>query len=204
MNIAQLVQSCEEQLRSVEDKKNRIAAETKEIIDNATREGRKNLTRAEDMRIDALIADGEAVKAEIERAKKRLAQARGVEADEERIDAQSRQTHAFASAPKTGDQRLSMNGKVERDTEDSPVWVRSADGRPATVERAQRFADHEVIREQIARAEHRDRPIIEAHGDFGHYVRAMTTTGASAIVPTVWSADVSIQGDRRWLPAAAA
>ena len=42
----------------------------------------------------------------------------------------------------------------------------------------------------MSRQSERDRTITGQHGDFGQYLRAMTTSGASAIVPTVWSANV--------------
>lgn len=74
--------------------------------------------------------------------------------------------------------------------DESSKWLRTSDGRPATVERGQRFSDHPVVRDEMARSAERDRIITGEHGSFGQYLRAMTTSGASAIVPTAWSANV--------------
>jgi len=70
-----------------------------------------------------------------------------------------------------------------------PRWLRE-DGRPAVVERGQRFADHPVVAEQIGRAAERDRHIIGMHGGLGELVRSISTTSGSAVVPSVWAADV--------------
>jgi HK97 family phage major capsid protein len=69
------------------------------------------------------------------------------------------------------------------------AWVRD-DGRPGTVARGERFADHEVAREQITRARDRDNAIIGQYGDIGQQMRALTTSTGSAIVPTVWASEV--------------
>ena len=68
-------------------------------------------------------------------------------------------------------------------------WTRQ-DGRPATVERGQRFGDHPVVQEQAARRAQAERPVIEGHGSLGNLVRSMSTTSGSAIVPTLWSSEL--------------
>jgi HK97 family phage major capsid protein len=74
---------------------------------------------------------------------------------------------------------------------DAPQFTRMSDGRNAAVAREQRFSDHEVVREQIERDHARDQAIIGQHGDFAGLVRSISTTsGAAAIVPTVWSSSI--------------
>jgi HK97 family phage major capsid protein len=68
-------------------------------------------------------------------------------------------------------------------------WLRE-DGRPAVAERGYRFADHEVVAEQIARTAERDRHIVGMHGGLGSLVRSMSTTSATAVVPTVWASGI--------------
>src|SRR5262249_49984377 len=64
----------------------------------------------------------------------------------------------------------------------------TADGRNAAVGREERWSDNEVVREMSARTAERDRAIMGQHGEFAQLVRSISTTsGASAIVPTVWS-----------------
>lgn len=79
---------------------------------------------------------------------------------------------------------------VERDGPRQGTWVRSSDHRPAVVERGQRFRDHPVAAEQIERAAGRDEHVVGMHGGLGSLVRSMSTTSGSAVVPTVWAADI--------------
>jgi HK97 family phage major capsid protein len=58
------------------------------------------------------------------------------------------------------------------------------------VARGQRFRDHELVREQLARHSGHDNAIIGQYGDIGQQMRALTTSTGSAIVPTVWAADI--------------
>lgn len=68
--------------------------------------------------------------------------------------------------------------------------VRKIDGRPAAVERGQRFGDHPIVAEYAARRSQSERPVIDTHGGLGNLVRSMTTSSGSALVPTVWASDV--------------
>jgi len=80
---------------------------------------------------------------------------------------------------------------VTRDRDESaPTWRRTDDGRPAVVERNQRFADHEVAREIIENNAGRDEHTVAMFGDIGQQLRALTTTTGSAIVPTVWASQI--------------
>ncbi len=81
-------------------------------------------------------------------------------------------------------------GQRRHGTAVSGGLVRSTDLRPAAVTRGQHVASHVVAAEMISRAHGRDQAIVGQHGNLGQLVRAMTTTGGSAIVPTVWAADV--------------
>src|SRR5262249_46454862 len=69
-------------------------------------------------------------------------------------------------------------------------FVRRSDGRPAALERGQRFADHPVVAEAITAQAERDRHVIGMHGGLGSLFRTISTTTGSAVVPQVWAADV--------------
>jgi HK97 family phage major capsid protein len=79
---------------------------------------------------------------------------------------------------------------VERSEIDRNVFVRTTDRLPAAVARNQRTADHPVAADMIRRAASTEQYVIGQHGDLGQLVRAMSTSSGSAIVPTVWAADV--------------
>lgn len=69
-------------------------------------------------------------------------------------------------------------------------WVRASDGRPAVVERGGRFADHHIVRAAAGQASEREAAIVGQHGSFGEFMRAMTTTSGSAVVPTLWASEI--------------
>ena len=160
----------------ISDLESKIARNRRRIemtLDDAKRAGRSNLTEAEDI-------DCERRFAEIDDDKLALARALKVKSDDDAADAAMRETHPTSARPHSADRDNGRDG----------TWLRSSDGRVATVARDESFSSHEVVRDEMARHAERDRHIVEGHGDFGQYLRSMTTSGASAIVPTVWSANV--------------
>lgn len=75
-------------------------------------------------------------------------------------------------------------GDEARDT-----WVRE-DGLPAAVARGQRVIDHPVAARFAEQRAGADQAVVAQHGSLGQMVRAMTTSSGSALVPTVWAADL--------------
>ncbi|MEH0825707.1 MULTISPECIES: phage major capsid protein [unclassified Micromonospora] len=69
-------------------------------------------------------------------------------------------------------------------------WVRTNDMLPAAVEPGKRFADHPVVRAHAQAREAADRHVMDAHGDLGNLVRAITTSSGSAVVPTEWVGEI--------------
>jgi HK97 family phage major capsid protein len=118
-----------------------------------------------------------------------LRQAAGVEAEVVLKQAQRFPTGARPLSG-GGGEYPAVNGPGARAIDAGSQWVRTGDGRPGVVERGQRFADHPVAAEQIARAAERDRHIVGMHGGLGQLVRSMSTTSGSGVVPQVWAADV--------------
>lgn len=83
-----------------------------------------------------------------------------------------------------------MGGSTRREATNRSLFIRTHDLQPAAVGSQQRTADHPVAAQMIARAGGSDQAVVGQHGDLGQLVRAMSTTSGSAIVPTVWAADV--------------
>ena len=196
MNIETIITRYAAEADSAKLRYERARQEITAILDQAQAAGRNNLTSSEDDRCELLLEKADKAKAELRTAESALAKAKAVKAEDVEYEQQSRATFATAAATRSRGQSAVIpvsgltgaGGSYERD--ESSVWKRTNDGRDAVVNRGQRFADHDVVRDQIARDHNRDQAVVGAHGDFGHFVRSMTTSGASAIVPTVWSADV--------------
>jgi len=167
------------------------------MLDYAEREGRKNMTAAEDARCESLFEIIKRAKSARKIAEGKLEEARKIKAEDDEIDRRMNDRSTWTYVKRSAQpgrnfevdlgSRNLANATFGASVAKSPEWVRSSDGGNATVSRDQRFADHEIVRAESARYAERDRHIIEAHGGFGQYLRAMTTSGASAIVPMDWS-----------------
>lgn len=71
------------------------------------------------------------------------------------------------------------------------MFTRSSDGRNAVVSRELSIADHPVVKREAEKWQERDRRITETYGDMAQMVRSISTSsGASAMVPTVWASQV--------------
>ncbi len=136
-------------------------------------------TEAEAVQVRAAVAAIEGGDEEL-----RTQQARIVELERELASDQAAQRLALDL--NTGGRTFGPTGGQA----DTGGWVRSNDGRRATVARDQSFGQHAVVSEDAARQGAREQAVIGQHGSLGQLVRAMSTTSGSALVPTVWAADV--------------
>ena len=175
-------------IRSYRNEIERDKRELDRILDNAKALGYSHISEADTKRADALFEN-------IEANKERIARGEEIEAEEAEYEAHKHERIPTTAATPRSETTMRVNerepGTMPRATrDDEPAWIRTADGKPATVARGQRFADHDVVRAELERNSERDKIITGQHGDFGQYLRAMTTSGASAIVPTVWSTDI--------------
>jgi HK97 family phage major capsid protein len=151
-----------------------------DLADQATRAGRDAFTKDESARFDAHLKVSRDAADQIDVIDGKLAEVRQVAAE----------TAAnFAAARDTEPTGARRSGKSPT-SDDRPRWVRTHDMLPATVERGERFADHEVVAEHAARQHAADAAVTGQHGSFGNLVRAMTTTSGSAVVPTLWASDI--------------
>lgn len=123
--------------------------------------------------------------------KERLAELEEDKRKDDAIDASQREFHPTgARMPGEEDEHRPSTGESRTPATTGPRWVRTDDGKPAAVARGQRFADHEIVREAAAARAAADQAVIGHHGSLAQMVRAMTTTGGSAIVPTVWASNI--------------
>lgn len=111
----------------------------------------------------------------------KLSQLREIEREETQVikDSSTRNPDYHVDPP-TGKRNSSTEGHR---------WLRE-DGRPADIATGERYSDHPVIRQATEQARERDQYAIATYGDLGQLVRSLSTTGASAVVPQVWSNQV--------------
>jgi HK97 family phage major capsid protein len=146
-----------------------------------------------------LVARGDAVVREIRAAKDEQAQAEGavqearrIAAEEAEYAARGRQTYDHPpgglSSPPAGGTEYRLGGGPRAIEGDGPRWVREHDHRPAAVGRSERMADNEIVAEMISRDP--GRALTDTYSGVGQLVRALSTTGSSAIVPLGWGASI--------------
>ncbi len=196
--------------REIENLDLRIQADRGQIeatIDNASSQGRQSLTESEDVKCESLFRSIGAAKADRSRKAAALAEAIKLESDENEYARQSQiSIPTNAGRPASGaDRSYNLGSRTEFSAsggrvtahqaygaggsyrDESPEWTYRDDGRNAVVRNGERFADHEVAREHAERTAERDKHITGGYGSFGAQLRALSTTTASAIVPTLWS-----------------
>ena len=180
------------------------------LIAQAQAEGRDHLTPEESALADHLLGARDTARRQMRSLDSELANLAGLQAEEAAYQARAAENlpvalrtpdpgaggadgtrpAALTWAGGGGEFRVGESPPSSGRGGDSPRWVRTGDLRPAVVERGQRFADHPVAQDQLAASAARDQAVIGQHGGFGQLVRSMSTTSGSALVPTVWSADI--------------
>ena len=171
--------------------------QAKAILDRAERGNQSHLTAEQDREAEKIFAA-------IDVSRGKIAELKQMQAEDDAMVAAGKVSIPTSAARSTGaethftiNERAmpgalpgapSSNGLSERD--EAPSWIRTSDGKNAAVARSERVTDNAVAQAELDRNAERNRVVVGQHGDFGSYVRAMTTSGASAIVPTVWSANI--------------
>ena len=103
------------------------------------------------------------------------------------IESERSMSESLAALGLGGPQASSRSGGAA--VEDRASWTRE-DGRSAVVTASQRFADHPVVAEHAQRNAAAEKTVTESHGGLAPLVRALSTTGASAVIPTKWAGDI--------------
>jgi HK97 family phage major capsid protein len=170
----------------------RANGELDEILAAARAAGRANLTEAEDGRVDKCFATIDSAKAEMSDARAAIDALESAQSEDATADRRAHDVHPTDASKRTASfsvtERPGSSPTADRTGSDLPTWHRSNDGVTATVGRTQRLADHEVTRQMIDRDP--GRAITENYSGIGQLVRSLSTGGSSAIVPTIWSANI--------------
>ncbi len=197
MDIDTIVSSLEVELEVAQKRLQKAQKEGKAILETARKEARASLTAEETTLFESLRAAGEGYRTEVAGIKDKLARATDIQAEERAADKLSAITHQTgAGLPadqrtfSAGNGRTLDNGALLYGAESTErPWTRD-DGRPAALERSQRFADHEIVKEHAARDAGREDAIVNRYGSFGMMLRSMSDTSGAAIVPTLWSGNI--------------
>jgi HK97 family phage major capsid protein len=192
MNIETIIAQKQRDVDSAHTRYDRARQDIEDILSSAQAAGRSHLTATEDGQCDILFETVDKAKADLKSAESSLERASAIKGEDDEYLRQSRiSVPTNAGMRNRGTATISAaglagaGGSYERD--ESPQWTYRDDGRNAVVGRDQRFSDHEMVREYADRTAERDKHIIGGYGSFGAQLRALSTTSASAIVPTQWS-----------------
>lgn len=157
-------------------------------------ESKHRNTADESARIDTLRGQRAPLAAQLGTLVKRREDLQAEQAADDAVVASSREVgsvHPQPAAPGVQEHSpIGITGTMQSaTTADRAAW-RLDDGRVATLPASQRLADHPIARRAAELTAERDRSVAGQHGTFGQLVRSLTTSSASAIVPTVWAANV--------------
>jgi len=153
--------------------------------------GLERMTPEQEEMSERLLAKARDAKEAIGQADGAIKALREAEAEDAEADKLSRETHSTGVALPGGAHTVEP-GKVAGNlygapvASDSAAWRYSDSGRPAAVERGQKFAEHAEARAYAQRQAEQDRLIAGTHGGLAQQIRSLSTSGASALVPTQW------------------
>jgi len=200
MTIAELFEKYQNDRRAADARAARLHLESKAILDKCEAEGERDLTPQEFERFTKLVDDRDAARDASTRAEINMAKAEKAMQDEDEVQRKSAmRIPTSAPAPDGVTRTLDVTPRMTRDSkgnvvvhtrdraDNAPVWTRE-DGRIATVGRDERMADNEIVREQIERDP--GRHITDNYSGIGQLVRNLSTTGSSALIPSVWGASI--------------
>ncbi|WPU08097.1 phage major capsid protein [Pseudarthrobacter oxydans] len=115
-------------------------------------------------------------------------EARGLDEVAERIDAceaQLRSQDEFEEQVRSANAGLLGGGASAQNR--AGTFVYEATGERAAVRRDESFRSHPVV---AAHQEPNEDHAVSQYGDLGNMIRALSTTGGAAVIPTVWSAEL--------------
>jgi HK97 family phage major capsid protein len=208
--FAQLISEADERKRAAERRATDAKADLKRYLEALDSAGVKDheLTAEQRATFDTLNKAHRAAIDDVKHADGALRALREAKAEDDRDaeDARTRDTSRHVDKPgQSGSFRPNevqgshAPGGVRVDN--GHRWIRTTDGRPADLAPGQRWSDHPLVQEFTSREAERDRYIVGQHGSLGQYInslprdgvydeRALTTSGASAVVPLGWANEV--------------
>lgn len=130
---------------------------------------------------------------EIEEGTSKLRALEAEQRDDERVAELQSRVGATLPAPGAHASRESTIEGAQRGQDHSTAmnrWVRADTGEAAVVLRDQPVVDHDVVKRLANARRGADDSVTGQHGDLGQFVRSLTTSGGSAIIPTIWAAQL--------------
>jgi HK97 family phage major capsid protein len=194
-NITQLCESIEREIGDNDAQVTSARSEIERLVSEAELQGRATLTAGADARANALFADINRLSAASRRQEARLVRAREIEAEEVETEKRLNTVHKTGEPRQNGTATVPVAGLTygaggSYDAAEESPWMDSATGRRASLGRNERFADHEAVRDEIARHAERDKILVGTHGTFAQQVRSLSTGGSPGVVPTVWASSI--------------
>ena len=191
-----------EELEAIQAKKERVHDEADAILKRAT-DANRDLTAAEARKTEALLGELDSLRRQERQTQAKLKNARQVEAEEAEATRRAGELRPNPHLPEAHQREhvvsLDSSTRVDfgsgcttavtsfgaggnyRDTEN--VWTYRNTNEPAVIRPGQNWQDHAEVQRANATDAERDRLILGTYGDFGQYVRAMTTTGTALKFP---------------------
>ena len=170
----------------------RAKGELDEVLAAARAAGDTHLSEVQSTRTDKLFETIDSAKSEMRDASGAIDALETAQSEDATATRRSHDVTPTNAGKRTASltvtERPGSSPTADRTGSDEPTWHRSNDGLTATVGRSQRLADHEVTRQMIDRDP--GRAITENYSGIGQLVRSLSTGGSSAIVPTIWSANI--------------
>ncbi len=176
--IPEVIRRTETEKLAAERRRSDADSKATRILERAKQVNGDRLSAEEEAEFDALVKVKRDAGDEVKRLDGVLAGLRVAEAEDAEVEA----------GLATIDRSYSVGGT--RMTGQAAPFVRLADGRPAAVARGQRFAEHDVVAEYAAQRAQAESHVTGMHGNFGNLLRSMSTTSGSAVVPTLWAAEI--------------
>ena len=165
-----MTQTIDQRRAALELKLDQLNAEGHRILEGAKADGERGLTEAENRRALEIVSERKQVR-------RSLDEVAAVEADEERITRAAAQSHptSVSTTPRGDDAHLERG-----------QWINTDSGERAALTRGESFRAHPVVQNVRARNDQ----ALDSYDGLGQMLRALTTTGGSAVVPTVWLGDL--------------
>jgi HK97 family phage major capsid protein len=186
----ELIAQYENERKTAERKVTDSKAMAKKYVDALEAAGLENLSPEQERMTESLYGKHREAIDDVRRAEGALKALRDAQAEDAEADRRSREVRNTPVSLAGGDSTSHIgrqDGSVAPGAVEAPTWRYSDTGKPATLGRGQQLADHEAAQEYAARNSERDRILVGTHGSLAQQIRALSTSGASAVVPTTWS-----------------
>ncbi|WP_438353701.1 phage major capsid protein [Microbacterium sp. CJ88] len=182
MTFAQIIARLETERAALAARGAALSTEGRSLIALTEGSGARAWTSAETARANEIVEERAKVKTNLSQIDAQLAEVRAEQVDDDRLTQLAGQSHPTGATPPTarGDEVIHQDAAHPGD------WINADTGERAAVRSDESLRSHPAF-ERMQR--HGDEAVIGHYGSLGQMLRALTTTGASAIVPTLWAGE---------------